>query len=153
MPDVVVGRGYRPGSTGRIAELHGTTTSCIGISVCSSKRVATELSQFLDRYRQTRDGFWTARVGGRIEGAIAIDAIHAEDEGALRGKGIGCRLIATAVSFCRASRYPRIYLWTFAGLDSAKHLYEKFGFRLTEERDGAQWGTRVTEQRFELLLG
>ncbi len=65
----------------------------------------------------------------------------------------GGRLIAAAVRFCRTNRYPRIYLWTFAGLNSAKYLYEKFGFRLVEERDGDHWGAQVTEQRFELRLG
>ena len=43
-------------------------------------------------------------------------------------------------------------LWTFAGLDAARRLYERAGFRLAEERRGTQWGIEVTEQRFELCL-
>ncbi len=48
---------------------------------------------------------------------------------------------------------PSIFLWTFHGLAAARHLYEKYGFRLVEERVGSQWGTQVMEQRFVLTLG
>jgi hypothetical protein len=48
--------------------------------------------------------------------------------------------------------YGQIYLWTFAGLDPARHLYEKAGFTLVKERTGRQWGTEVEEQRFELYI-
>jgi hypothetical protein len=45
-----------------------------------------------------------------------------------------------------------VYLWTFEGLPVARHLYEKFGFKLVEQFDGMQWGTKVIEQKFELTL-
>jgi hypothetical protein len=44
-------------------------------------------------------------------------------------------------------------LWTFEGLNAARHLYEKHGFRVTRQQLGNQWGSEVNEQRFELLLG
>lgn len=34
----------------------------------------------------------------------------------------------------------------------ARHLYEQAGFTLVEQHRGTQWGTDVTEQRFELSL-
>jgi GNAT superfamily N-acetyltransferase len=127
-----------------------------------SPEVAVELLEFLKRYDERRDGFWTALVNGRVEGSISIDGIHAENEGAhlrgfiisdaLRGKGIGNQLINTAISFCRREGYNRIYLWTFEGLGAARRLYEKVGFRLVEEQKGTQWGTEVNEQRFECSL-
>ncbi|GAG75690.1 unnamed protein product, partial [marine sediment metagenome] len=89
-----------------------------------------------------------------------IDGICAEKEGAhlrwfiisdvLRGRGIGNRLIKEALNFCRNKGYRRVYLWTFEGLNAAKHLYEKSGFELVEQNKGIQWGTEVNEQRFEL---
>jgi RimJ/RimL family protein N-acetyltransferase len=54
------------------------------------------------------------------------------------------------MDFCRARGYDRVYLWTFEGLDAARHLYEKAGFRLAQQQRGRQWGTEVNEQRFEL---
>jgi hypothetical protein len=41
---------------------------------------------------------------------------------------------------------------TFEGLDAARHLYEKNGFRLAEQQRGIQWGREVNEQRFVLPL-
>ena len=56
-----------------------------------------------------------------------------------------------AVAFCDNVGYEKVYLWTFKGLDPARRLYEKYGFKLIEARVGKQWGTVVTEQRFERL--
>jgi GNAT superfamily N-acetyltransferase len=164
MPDVEIVRGYVPGSIGRVAELHGTYyQQHWGFNLFFEAKVATELAEFLERYDQQRDGFWTAVAGGRIEGSIAIDGLHAGGEGAhlrwfilsdaLRGKGVGHQLIETAVGFCRSKAYRRVYLWTFEGLNAARHLYERTGFRLVEQQEGSQWGTKVSEQRFELHFG
>jgi GNAT superfamily N-acetyltransferase len=71
---------------------------------------------------------------------------------AWRGKGAGRRLIHTALSFCRNRGYAQVHLWTFEGLNAARHLYEQAGFKLVEEHRGTQWGTGVNEQRFECCL-
>jgi hypothetical protein len=39
------------------------------------------------------------------------------------------------------------------GLDPARHLFEKSGFRFAEERSVNQWGREVIEQRFVLERG
>jgi RimJ/RimL family protein N-acetyltransferase len=46
----------------------------------------------------------------------------------------------------------RTYLWHIEGLDAARHVYEKAGFRLEEQRKGSRWGKEVNEQRFALEL-
>jgi GNAT superfamily N-acetyltransferase len=164
MTDVEIVKGYVPGSIGRVAELHGTYyQQHWGFSLFFEVKVATELAEFFGRYDRQRDGLWIAVLGGRIEGSITIDGRHAEDAGAhlrwfimsdaLRGKGIGNQLIDTAIEFCRGTGYKRVFLGTFEGLNAARHLYEKAGFRLVEQQKGSQWGTEVNEQRFELQLG
>ena len=164
-PEIV--KGYISGAIGRVAELHGTYYSLNwGFGLFFEAKVATELAAFLSRPDGAGDGFWAVTQAGRIEGSIAIDGSRARDadrEGAhlrwfivsdaLRGTGLGRRLLETAVGFCRERGYPRISLWTFEGLDAARHLYESAGFRLAEQRRGAQWGVEVNEQRFELRLG
>jgi len=120
-------------------------------------KVASDLAEFLSRYDPTRDGFWTAWMNGNIEGHISIDSHYAEEQGAhlryfivsdaLRGKGAGNLLMQTAMDFCREAEYKRVFLWTFEGLHPARHLYEKHGFRLAEERLGSQWGKEVSEQQ------
>jgi GNAT superfamily N-acetyltransferase len=155
--------GYIPGVIGRIAELHGTYyQKHWGFDLFFESKVAMELSEFLRRFNEALDGFWVASVGEKIVGAIAIDGVNHENKGAhLRwfivaqenqGQGIGEMLLKEAIVFCRKKKFPRVYLWTFAGLDPARHLYEKFGFRLCEELEGNQWGRTVTEQKFELIL-
>ena len=163
MSDVEIVKGYIPGSIGRVAEIHGRYYfENWGFGVFFEAKVATELGEFLKRYKENRDGFWVASREGRVEGSITIDGIHAETKGAhlrwfvmsdaLRGKGIGNRLISTAMDFCRKNDYKRVYLWTFEGLHPARHLYEKMGFELVEQQKGTQWGTEVNEQRYELNL-
>ena len=164
MSDLKIVKGYVPGAIGRVAELHGAYYHAHwGFGLFFEAKVAVELSDFLKRYDENRDGFWTVLTGPRVEGSITIDGIHGDREGAhlrwfilsdaLRGKGAGNQLINTAVSFCRSKRFPKIYLWTFKGLDAARHLYEKVGFRLVETQKGTQWGKAVDEQRFECDLG
>ena len=39
------------------------------------------------------------------------------------------------------------------GLDMAKHLYEKAGFVLTDEKENLEWcNTRVLEQKMECMI-
>ena len=160
---VTIGRGYIPGVIGRIAALHGTYyAEHWGFGLFFEAKVATELSAFLTAYDADRDGLWTAAVDGRIEGGVVIDGTHAGDSGAhlrwfilsdaIRGRGVGRQLITRAVDFCVHKRYRKIVLWTFEGLDAARHLYESVGFCLTRQQKGAQWGTEVNEQMFECRL-
>jgi hypothetical protein len=53
------------------------------------------------------------------------------------------------MEFCQSKKYNGVYLWTFEGLGAAKHLYEKFGFRLALQQRGTRGGAEVNEQRFE----
>jgi GNAT superfamily N-acetyltransferase len=163
MEEIHIERGYIPGSIGRIAELHGAYYhEHWGFGAFFEAKVASELAEFIGRYDANKDGFWTALLGDRIEGSIAIDGIHAQGSGAhlrwfivsasLHGRGIGSRLIGTATLFCRNRGYNKVYLWTFKGLEPAKHLYEKNGFILAEQRRGTTWGTEVIEQRYELAF-
>jgi len=161
MPEIWIEKGYIPGSIGRISELHGTYYhNRWGFGLYFEAKVATELSEFLQRYDKNKDGIWIAGMNGRIEGSIIIDGIHAENEGAhlrwfimsdaLTGKGVGRNLINKAINFCRSKGYKTIYLWTFEGLNAARHLYEDVGFKLVKQQSGIQWGTTVNEQYFEL---
>jgi GNAT superfamily N-acetyltransferase len=161
---IEIRQGWLPGSLGRVVELHGSYYAAAwGFGAFFEAKVARELAEFMARYDERSDCFWTATVAGRLEGSITIDGKRAVAEGAHlrwfivsdahRGRGVGHRLMDAAVEFCRSRRFPRIYLWTFAGLHAARHLYEKAGFTIVEEHRGSQWGTEVTEQRFERALG
>jgi GNAT superfamily N-acetyltransferase len=156
-----IARGYIPGSIGRITELHGVYYhEHWNFGLFFEAKVGSDLCTFLQRYDDTCDGIWTATTNNQIEGAIAIDGRHVQNEGAhlrwfivsdaLRGQGVGRQLLETAITFCRQKQYDRVFLWTFKGLAAARHLYESLGFKLVHQQQGNQWGATVTEQMFEL---
>ena len=161
--DTVKIQGYIPGAIGRIAEMHAVYYHAAWhFGRYFEAKVVVELSQFLERFNDRRDGFWTACSNNRVHGSIAIDGVKADSEGAhlrwfivsqgLRGQGIGGTLLDHAIRFCRNKDYATVYLWTFEGLEAARHLYEKNGFQLMLQQKGDQWGTRVNEQKYVLRL-
>jgi uncharacterized protein YhfF/GNAT superfamily N-acetyltransferase len=118
-----------------------------------------DIAGFLARFDASRDGVWVAVDGGSIVGTIVIDGGSTGDTAcaqlrwfivgdALRGKGMGRRMMQAAMDFASA-RYARVVLGTFSGLDAARHLYEDFGFRRSLERPSTQWGPEVLEQHWE----
>ena len=164
MDDIELG-GYVPGTIGRVTELQATyyhTHWKLGLYF--EAKAATEMSAFLSRFDAAHDGAWIARVKDEIVGAIFIDGIDADGEGArlrwfiiapaYQGCGLGNRLMHEAVSFCKKAGYKRVYLTTFSGLSAARHLYEKFGFRLYHEEDGSHLtgSSSLIEQKFALVL-
>lgn len=155
--------GYVPGIIGRVAELHAQYyAEHWNFGHFFEARVATELSDFISNYSEAKDCIWSLSINGSIEGSITIDGSSQNRNIAhlrwfiisdsLRGKGAGNYLMKEAMSFCKQKEYEKVYLWTFQGLDSARHLYEKYGFKLVEERSGKQWGSVVIEQRFDAAI-
>ncbi|MCC8400668.1 helix-turn-helix domain-containing GNAT family N-acetyltransferase [Paraburkholderia sp. MMS20-SJTN17] len=150
--------GYQPGCIGDITSLHGRYyAEHWGFGAFFEKKVATELAAFAGALPAEGNGLWLYVENGRTLGSVVIDG---DDEtgvahlrwfivdDSLRGSGMGRQLLSQAMRFVD-ERFNETYLWTFKGLDAARHLYESFGFRLSEESEGAQWGTRVVEQRFD----
>jgi len=150
--------GYLPGAIGAIAALHAAFYAREhGFGIFFEAKVAADCAEFCARFDPARDGLWLLVDAGRILGSIAIDGAGAggahlrwfisADE--VRGRGLGGRMLEAAMAFCRRAGHGGVYLTTFAGLDAARALYEKQGFRLVSEAQGETWGTTVREQRFE----
>jgi GNAT superfamily N-acetyltransferase len=114
----------------------------------------------MQEFDSTRDGLWAAIQDDHIIGAMAVSGRDAATIGArlrwlivappYQGRGYGKRLMSAAMDFCRQARFSRVYLTTFAGLDAARYLYEREGFRVAAEQEDAHWGKTVREQVFEL---
>ncbi len=157
--------GYVPGAIGRITELHGSYYAQYwGMGLYFEAKVATELAGFLSRFNPAHDGAWFARSHGQIVGGIIVDGQDAAGQGArlrwfildpaYHGRGLGSRLMNEAISFCRQQGFRRVYLTTFSGLESARHLYDRFGFKVCAEMDGSHLTGRaeLVEQVMELLF-
>lgn len=150
--------GYQPGCIGDIASLHARFyAEHWGFGAFFEKKVATELAEFAGTLPAEGKALWLHAENGRAFASVAIDGNKATGiahlrwfivDDALRGSGIGRQLMTRAMQFVDEQQFGETYLWTFKGLDSARHLYESFGFTLTSESEGAQWGTNVIEQRF-----
>lgn len=155
--------GYRPGLIGDITKLHATYYfEHWGFHINFETQVATELSEFCLRLNPDFDGLWSAHKDGNFLGSIAIDGSMQNTQGArlrwfivrpdFQGTGLGKALFTTALGFCVEKRLPRVFLWTFKGLEAARHLYEKVGFVITEDHTFSGWGSDITEQKFEVDL-
>ncbi|MBI2256758.1 MAG: GNAT family N-acetyltransferase [Proteobacteria bacterium] len=126
-------------------------------------KVAADLAGFVLNMNRDRDLLLVAkRADERFLGSIAIDGIDHAGRGAhlrwfivapeAQRTGLGKQLLDRAIGFCRERDYRRVYLYTFAGLDSARRLYEQAGFNLGEEQEANTWGRAMREQRFDLTL-
>ncbi len=155
--------GYYPGVAGKITEVHAVYYhEQWGFDVSFETQVGRDLSEFLMEFDRSRDGLWVARRNAMFAGAVAVDGRKAQSEGArlrwfivvpvFQGHGIGRELISRAVEFCKTKNFPMVYLWTFEGLDAARHLYEYHQFKLCEQSEVDQWGQHIREQKFELIL-
>lgn len=157
---IITIRPIQQGDAGYVAQLHGDFYSKhYKLSPIFEYYVMKSLTEFLS---DTSDGeLWIAEVNGERAGSIGI-VLDNENTAQLRwfildkhyhGLGIGTSLLKTALQFCREKEYYHIYLWTFNLLNSARHLYKKFGFTITEEQENFEWSNeRLIEERWDLEL-
>ncbi|GAK26797.1 MarR family transcriptional regulator [Serratia liquefaciens FK01] len=151
--------GYLPGFIARTLEMHMQYYSrTVGFGAFFEAAVGAALANLAGRLSNPLNQTWSALKGDRIVGSVSIDgeslggnrahlrAFIIDDS--LRGGGIGRQLLNRAVSFCDENAFDETHLWTFKGLDAARHLYESVGFALAEEQPGTQWGQLMTEQLF-----
>lgn len=154
-------QGYVPGTVGRVTWLLADyyRRPPFLFDLAFEAKVGRDLFSFCEAYTEGRDGLWLAMVDGQAEAAVAIDGSHADQDGAhlrwfiasdkLRSSGVGTALLTEAMTFVRNRGYRSVYLWTIEGLEAARTLYERFGFKKVEDVVATQWGKPVNEQRFE----
>ena len=163
MNDIEISDRLAPGALGRLIEMHALYyASEWRFGPFFEAKVAREAGEFVAALPREDSRLWHAVLDQRVVGTIAIDGRHAGASGAhlrwfilddvSRGAGVGAKLLDTALAFCRTRGFAHVYLWTFAGLDAARRLYESRGFRLAHEQEAESWGMAVREQRFVLEL-
>lgn len=158
--DVSIRHDLRPGDIGYITYLHGVLYAREqGWDNTFEAYVAGPLSEFA-RSSSLSQRIWIAEKENKIVGTVAV-VEHSSSEAQLRwllvdpsvrGTGLGKRLMAEAIAFCREQGYRCIFLWTVSALEPASNLYRSFGFAKTEEETHPMWGTVVTEERYDLQL-
>lgn len=151
---------YIPGAIGLITACHATYYhEAWGLDLSFEIQVASGLSEFMARFDPSHDLLRLAWAGDVLAGSIALDGSSPSIEGArlrwfivappFRKRGIGGKLLQEALDFSKSAGHDLIFLWTFQGLDAARSLYERAGFRLSREQEVFQWGQHILEQRFD----
>jgi uncharacterized protein YhfF/ribosomal protein S18 acetylase RimI-like enzyme len=150
--------GYLPGAIGTIAAEHARLHAReFGFGAPFEAQIAAQCAQFVTRFDPARDGLWLLVDGGRILGSIALEDLGEDGArlrwfivaDALRGRGFGARLLQAALEFGRRAGHRRVTLSTAAGLDAARGLYERNGFRLVRETEADLFGSTVRERIYE----
>jgi|SRR6056297_1192264 len=122
--------------------------------------VREPLYEFYENFDKNYENIWVAEYEGDIAGFIALVKVDTDTaqlrwfllEKDLRGKGIGKKLMNTLIEFAKDKDYKNIYLWTVGFLDTARHIYEKFGFELEERKSSNVWGKELIEEKWKLKL-
>jgi len=114
--------GYLPGAIGAVATLHASIYGPQhGFGAYFEAKVAREFSDFIARFDPARDMLWLVVNRGRVLGSVVIDGSepspHAHGHAhlrwfiladALRGRGLGRRLLDHAMAFCRHVGTPYV---------------------------------------------
>jgi ribosomal protein S18 acetylase RimI-like enzyme len=100
------------------------------------------------------------RERGELEGSLGLTA-EADGSGhvrwfvfapALRGSGLGRRLLSELLTEARAAGMRRLELETFSDLRAAAHLYRGAGFEVVSAVDRNDWGPAISYQHYAVDL-
>jgi DNA-binding MarR family transcriptional regulator/N-acetylglutamate synthase-like GNAT family acetyltransferase len=156
----IIIRPFQSGDAGYIAYLHG---KLYDQTYKFGRMFEYYVMKGLTEFMMDTDGgeLWVAEVNGEIVGSVAITK-STNTVAQLRwfilnenyqGMGIGKKLLETALDFCKEQNYRHVFLWTVSTLEAARYLYQKFNFKLTEEKTNEEWtGTNLIEERWDLNL-
>jgi GNAT superfamily N-acetyltransferase len=154
-------RELEPGDLGAIIAHHGRVyAEGFGLDASFEAHVGASVAAAGKRgWPGPREGVWIVEREGAHAGSVALT-----DEGddtaalrwvvldpALRGQGLGRRLVGEAVEAARRAGYESIGLETFSELTAAAHIYRSHGFELLWTDTAPRWGReRISYQRYEL---
>jgi ribosomal protein S18 acetylase RimI-like enzyme len=159
--DIGIRHTLRPGDIGYIIYLHGHVYAVeYNHGIEFETYVAGGLLEFYRRYDPERDRVWICEHNRRIIGFLLL--MHRENNAAqlryflihpeYRGIGLGRKMMGLFMEFFHTCGYTSAYLWTTNELHAAASLYTRHGFILTEEKESTDFGKRVVEQKYELVV-
>jgi len=157
----IVLRAHQVGDIGWIARRQGQLYAQeYGWDDTFEALVAEIAARFVRDFDAKRERCWVAEQDGRIVGSVFVCAKSARVaqlrllyvEPAARGQGLGARLVDECIRFARAKGYRTLMLWTNAGLDAARHIYEARGFVLDKQERHRAFGKNLVGQYWSLGL-
>ncbi|HEX9184385.1 MAG TPA: GNAT family N-acetyltransferase, partial [Burkholderiales bacterium] len=122
--------------------------------------VAGIVARFIERLDGRRERCWIAERGGKRLGAVFL-VRKAQGvaqlrllivDPAVRGLGIGKRLVRACIRYARAKGYRKLVLWTQSELAAARGIYVAEGFRLVRREAHESFGKPLEGEYWELSL-
>ncbi|HEX4851920.1 MAG TPA: GNAT family N-acetyltransferase [Puia sp.] len=157
--DIKIRTELLPGDIGTIVHLHGKIYHKeYNYGISFETYVASGLCEFYHHYDPEKDRIWICEHEKRMIGCLLL--MHRQDSSQLRyflleknyrGIGLGQKLMSLYMEFLRKQPFQSSFLWTTQELKAAAHLYQKFGFRLKEEKESSAFGKNVIEQRYDYI--
>ena len=154
-------RGLRIGDAGWIARRQGMIyAEEYGWDATFEAAVAEILASFVRSFDPARARAWIAERGGEIVGSVFLVRVSDEVaqlrllyvEAAMRGSGLGRRLVGECIAGARERGYRVLTLWTNDCLDAARRIYQTTGFQLIEEERHHSFGQDLVGQNWSLDL-
>lgn len=150
------------GDLGWVVMAHGEVYSAeFGWDLRFEALVARIVADYAGQSEHERTGAWIAELDGTSVGCVfcvpgegdatarlRILLVHPDS----RGRGLGGRLVDTAVEFARASGYRRMQLWTNHPLAAARRIYLSRGFELISEEQHHSFGVDLVGQNYARQL-
>ena len=123
--------------------------------------VSQILGNFIAEFEAEREDAWIAEIDDQIIGSVFL--MKTDDptvgklrllyvEPAVRGLGVGSRLVRFCIERARELGYRKLSLWTNDVLISARRIYQAAGFSLCEENQHHSFGKDLVGQTWVLDL-
>jgi GNAT superfamily N-acetyltransferase len=156
--DISIRTELRSGDIGYVTYLHGVLYKKeFDYGIEFEAYVAKGLHEFYEHYDPATNRVWVCEHDGRMIGFLllmnrgeAAQLRYFILEPGYRGLGLGNKLMKLYMEFLQQCGYKSSYLWTTNELYPAAHLYTKFGFKLTEEKESNAFGKPLKENKYLL---
>ncbi len=160
-PEPIVLRGLQVGDIGLIASRQGQLYAQeFGWDDTFEALVAEIAARFVQKFDPKWERCWVAEQSGRVVGSVFVmrksprvaqlRLLYVDP--VTRGQGLGARLVDECIRFAKGKGYRSMMLWTNAGLDAARHIYEGRGFVLQKEERHRSFGKNLVGQFWMLKL-
>lgn len=154
-------RDHQPGDMGWVTHRHGVLYAHeYGWDERFEALVAQITADFINGYKPGREKCFIAEMNGEIVGSVFV-VQHGSEVAKLRlllvepkarGLGLGGLLVQKCITFARQAGYKKLMLWTNNVLAAARHIYQKTGFALTDQKAHNDFGKELIGETWVLEL-